>query len=396
MNKFSRRGKKILFGVLAMTMVAGMLTGCRSNSASDQTYSMATTNGGAAYYEAAAGDYWNEADYAYEAYPEYEEYYDEAGYEMADSEKGEVNLGNADFEITSSTNRKLIQRVSLSVETDQFDTFMTQLDEQIAALGGYIEYEYSYNGSSYSTYTQVRRASITVRIPDDKVSDFVSNVSGIGNVVSKTTSAEDVTLQYVDTESRKAMYLAQQESLLALLEKAETVEDIAYLTEQLAQVRYNIESMESQLRTYDNLVDYATVDLEISEVEVYTPVAPVEQTTWERITTGFKASMDDVISGLKNFFINMLINAPYILRTLIILAIIVGIIWIIVLIIKAIIKKMIKKFKAKAEAKKAAQANAPKANPQPNKTLAQAPAQAPVQAPAQAQAQDAEKKEETK
>ena len=57
----------------------------------------------------------------------------------------------------------------------------------------------------------------------------------------------------------------------------ETVEDIAYLTEQLAQVRYNIESMESQLRTYDNLVDYATVDLEISEVEVYTPVAPVEQ-----------------------------------------------------------------------------------------------------------------------
>lgn len=400
MNKFSRRGKKILFGVLAMTMVAGMLTGCRSNSASDQTYAMTTANGGAAYYEAAAGDYWNEADYAYEAYPEYEEYYDEAGYEMADADKGEVNLGNADLEITSSTNRKLIQRVSLSVETDQFDTFMTQLDEQIAALGGYIEYEYSYNGSSYSTYNQVRRASITVRIPDDKVSDFVSNVSGIGNVVSKTTSAEDVTLQYVDTESRKAMYLAQQESLLALLEKAETVEDIAYLTEQLAQVRYNIESMESQLRTYDNLVDYATVDLEISEVEVYTPVAPVEQTTWERITTGFKASMDDVISGLKNFFINMLINAPYILRTLIILAIIVGIIWIIVLIIKAIIKKMIKKFKAKAEAKKAAQANAPKANAQPNKTLAQAPAQAPVQAPAQApvqaQAQDAEKKEETK
>ena len=360
MNKFSRRGKKILFGVLAMTMVAGMLTGCSSNTASDQTYSMATANGGAAYYEAAAGDYWNEADYAYEAYPEYEEYYDEAGYEMADAEKGEVNLGNADLEITSSQNRKLIQRVSLSVETDQFDTFMTQLDEQIAALGGYIEYEYAYNGSSYSTYNQVRRASITVRIPDDKVS------------------------------------LAQQESLLALLEKAETVEDIAYLTEQLAQVRYNIESMESQLRTYDNLVDYATVDLEISEVEVYTPVAPVEQTTWERITTGFKASMDDVISGLKNFFINMLINAPYILRTLIILAIIVGIIWIIVLIIKAIIKKMIKKFKAKAEAKKAAQANAPKANPQPNKTLAQAPAQAPVQAQAPAPAQDAEKKEETK
>ena len=396
MNKFSRRGKKILFGVLAMTMVAGMLTGCRSNNT---TYS-AETGASDAYYEnsykldvsGVTGDYYDDYDYAYEESYDYAPVEAEAAYD--EGRNGNVNLGNGDIEITSSSNRKLIQRVSLSVETDQFDTFMTQLDEQISALGGYIEYEYSYNGSSYSTYNQVRRATITVRIPDDKVSDFVSNVSGIGNVVSKTTSAEDVTLQYVDTESRKAMYLAQQESLLALLEKAETVEDIAYLTEQLAQVRYNIESMESQLRTYDNLVDYATVDLEISEVEVYTPVAPVEQTTWERITTGFKASMDDVISGLKNFFINLLINAPYILRTLIILAIIVGIIWIIVLIIKAIIKKMIKKFKAKAEAKKAAQANAPKANPQPNKTLAEAPAQTPAQA--QAPAQDAEKKEETK
>ena len=47
MNKFSRRGKKILFGVLAMTMVAGMLTGCRSNNT---TYS-AETGASDAYYE---------------------------------------------------------------------------------------------------------------------------------------------------------------------------------------------------------------------------------------------------------------------------------------------------------------------------------------------------------
>jgi hypothetical protein len=196
------------------------------------------------------------------------------------------------------------------------------------------------------------------------------------------------------------MYLAQQESLLALLEKAETVEDIAYLTEQLAQVRYNIESMESQLRTYDNLVDYATVDLEISEVEIYTPVAPVEQTTWEKITTGFKASMDDVISGIKNFFINFLIKSPYLVRTLIVLAIIVGIIWIIVLIIKAIIKKMIKKYKAKAEAKKAAQANAPKTtqqNVQPHTAAAQTQiAKSEAQAPAEQPKEEAEKAEESK
>ena len=424
--------RKFLSGLCAVTALTCVLTGC-GGSASNSTYDSAYSDND--YYEES---YDVDANYGTESYGE--GVYKSAGdlvetalntttssKDTADSsaevaqeapvsgeesvETGTEETGTEETTVETeaedtSTQRKLITTMNIDAETYDLDAMMDSVEKKVSELGGYIEESsISMNTNSYSYYYNdgekyyvANTASLTIRVPDDKLQNFVESVEAQSNITYSSSSSEDVTLQYVDTESRKAMYLAQQESLLALLEKAETVEDIAYLTEQLAQVRYNIESMESQLRTYDNLVDYATVDLDISEVEVYTPVAPVEQTTWERITTGFKASMDDVISGLKNFFINLLINAPYILRTLIILAIIVGIIWIIVLIIKAIIKKMIKKFKAKAEAKKAAQANAPKANPQPNKTLAQAPAQAPAQAqaPIQAQAQDDEKKEEAK
>ena len=50
------------------------------------------------------------------------------------------------------------------------------------------------------------------------------------------------------------------------------MEDIITIEQRLSDVRYQLESMESQLRSYDNRVDYSTVYLYIDEVEVYTPV----------------------------------------------------------------------------------------------------------------------------
>ena len=70
-------------------------------------------------------------------------------------------------------------------------------------------------------------------------------------------------------QSHKKALLAEQESLLSMMEQAESIEDIIAINEQLTDVRYQIESMESQLRTYDNQVDYSTVNLYIDEVERY-------------------------------------------------------------------------------------------------------------------------------
>ena len=87
----------------------------------------------------------------------------------------------------------------------------------------------------------------------------------------------------------------EQERLLQLLEQAESIEDIITIEQRLSDVRYQLESMESQLRSYDNQVDYSTVYLYIDEVEVYTPVE--EETTWERISAGFMDSLKEYRRG---------------------------------------------------------------------------------------------------
>jgi hypothetical protein len=66
--------------------------------------------------------------------------------------------------------------------------------------------------------------------------------------------------------------------------------------------------MESQLRTYDNQIDYSKVELYINEVERYTPVQ--EKSAWDRIRTGFTENVYRVTKGIKNFCIEFVIALP--------------------------------------------------------------------------------------
>ena len=338
----------------AMVLVASTMVAC-SSSANYAPTSAATADdysyaqGKNAFYETtttSSYDLYDDADY----YAEEAEYYDEGGYSV-----GNMSTPITETQANASVakNRKLIKTVDMTIETVSFDETIANLRNKINAIGGYIESEYSYNGSLYNSSNQSKYATITVRVPDTELDGFVNDVSGIGNVTQKTTSTRDVTLNYVDTESKKEMYKAEQESLLALLEKAETIEDITYLTQRLTEVRYNIESMESSLRVYDDLVDYATVNFTINEVKVLTPTVIVEKTPGEELKEGFATSIKDVLVDTRDFFIRLIINLPYIIRGLICLAIPVVIIFIIVLIIVKVAKKKSKPSKETLDKAKA-------------------------------------------
>ena len=284
----------------------------------------------------------------------YDDYYyeDEALYDGgygADVTSLSTPISETQANASVAKNRKLIKTVDMTIETTEFDATIASLRNKINAVGGYIENEYTYNGSLYNSSKQSKYATITVRVPDTELDSFVNDASGIGNVTQETTSTNDVTLSYVDTESKKEMYKAEQESLLALLEKAETIEDITYLTQRLTEVRYNIESMESSLRVYDDLVDYATVNFNINEVKVLTPTVVEEKTPMQELKEGFVKSVKDVIVDARDFFINLIIKLPYIIRTLFCLAIPCLIIFIIVMIIIKANKKKKQKGKEFAE-----------------------------------------------
>lgn len=206
------------------------------------------------------------------------------------------------------SNRKLIKDVTLNAETEEFDELIVNVTSKVEALGGYTEFFNVYGGGGY--YDKgLKSANLTIRIPAQNLSQFVTEVSNISNITGRTESVRDVTLEYVDLESHKKSLQIEQQRLLELLEQAETIEDIVALESRLSEVRYQIESMESQLRTYDNLVEYSTIYLYISEVQKLTPVE--EQNAWQRITSGFAASLENLGVGLSEFGIGLVIAIPY-------------------------------------------------------------------------------------
>ena len=232
-------------------------------------------------------------------------------------------------ETADTADRKLIKTVNMDVETREYDKLLSAVENKVTELGGYIESLDAYNGSTYYSYRSTRNANLTIRIPKDRLEEFQNTVSELGNVTSRSENVQDVTLTYVDLQSHRDALQTEQERLLQLLEQAESIEDIITIEQRLSDVRYQLESMESQLRSYDNQVDYSTVYLYIDEVEVYTPVE--EETTWERISAGFMDSLKSIGEGIKEAAIWFVIHIPYL------------VIWAIVIVIIVLILKKIKK-----------------------------------------------------
>ncbi len=248
------KAKKWISLLICLVLVLGLLSGCGAKSSRTE---MA--------YDMAVAETW-------------------AAQEAPMAANGSASLTDTGASTTTAPqNRKWIVTVDMDAETEDLDALLESITSQIDALGGYVEDQRVTNGSRYST-TRYRSASLTVRIPAEDVDSFTQTVSGVCNVVRSSKSLEDVTLTYVATESRMNALQTEEARLLELMGQAENMSDLLEIEARLTDVRYELESVTSQLRIYDNLVDYATIYLGIDEVTEYTPVE--EETLWQRISGG--------------------------------------------------------------------------------------------------------------
>ena len=250
----------------------------------------------------------------------YDSGYGEDGLETPGSEGALDNLPQG---------RKFIIRMDIDAEAQELEPALQTVTDRLTALGGYVEDQYIYNGSLYSG-RRYRNASLTLRVPADKLPELMATVEEAGNVVSSSRSTEDVTLQYVDTESRITALKTEQARLLELMEQAETMSDLLEIESRLTEVRGDLERYTSQLKVLSNQVDYATVSLSLSEVQEYTPVA--EKTRWEKITEGFVGSIRGVWNLILDVLSFLIIALPY-------LAVLGLLIWAVVIFIRRLRRK---------------------------------------------------------
>lgn len=160
--------------------------------------------------------------------------------------------------------RKIIYRCETSIETVDFEASAAALMDYIAQCHGYVASSYISNGGYYSSST--RNMTVTARIPREYYEEFLAKRTDLGAVVYFSESTEDVTGQYIDISARLESLKIQEERLLALIKEAKDLEEMLLLEDKLTDVRYSIESAQSSLKTYDDLIAYCTVEINIREV----------------------------------------------------------------------------------------------------------------------------------
>ncbi len=261
-------------------------------------------------------------------------------YNTSESLNGKVELQsdsvpNENGETPHSNNEKIIKTVEAYVQTKEYDKYIASLNANVAANGGYVEKSDASMGGYYNSN---RHCTYTLRIPADKLDAFMVSAEENGKITSKTETQKNVTLEYVDVESRISAYKTEKETLTNLLEKAASLENVLDIQERLSEVNYQIENYTAQLRVLENRVSYSTVTLNIDEVE---RVSETEPTLGQRIKNEFLDNIDNLKEGFEDLVVAIIGGIPVIIPTVILVSIAV-----------LIIRKLNKKQKSKKNAEK--------------------------------------------
>ena len=211
-----------------------------------------------------------------------------------------LTSGNVEGENAASgtvDSAKLIYTADLSIETQDFDWSQQQLNETLSDVDGYLESSNEYTDSTDNT----RTLSLTLRVPKGYYSAFLGVAENVlGNVTSKSESADDVTTQYMDVETRLANLEAQRTRLQELQAQADNLSDLLQIETSLTDVQSQIESWQSQLDWYSNQVQQCTVYVNLSEVQNYTPT---DESFLGSVGAAFAQGWSNFVNGLQQLAI---------------------------------------------------------------------------------------------
>ena len=160
-----------------------------------------------------------------------------------------------------------------------------------------------------------------MRVPAESFNDFMENGGNLGVVMDSGIFSENVTVQYNDRSMELESLKIQHENLLKMLEKTENISDMLAIESSLSDVRWRINSIESELTNLDRRIAYSTVEVNIREV---TRLSERESESFAvQIKRAFVNGFEDYGQGIKNLFLSVVRNLPAIITAAILIFVIV-------------------------------------------------------------------------
>lgn len=337
--------RKIVKSWIMLAIAGSLLTGCGASSESMKATDQAVTESTAGNHNTAkpASNKYNNTSYelsaemplasadsassakdegiAYDANTSYNE--EVAADEVVAEDDTATTVENQTQSLDTMTllEEKLVYYCDLDIETLDYAGTMSAIKDSIKKYGGVIQSENESDDSYHWYYEDYRKTGGTlhnylqVRIPSEKYDSFLSELDGIGKIISKSTSVDNISQQYYDTTTQIEALQIQEKNLLAMLEKCETIEDMITVQERLSEVQYELNSLQTTKRYMDVDVAYSYVNINVSEVlEYHYESEPVKTNTFiDRLQNTLKSTGTGFLSFMEGLLFIVIRLMPYLL-----------------------------------------------------------------------------------
>lgn len=227
-----------------------------------------------------------------------------------------------DMTLYNKPDKKLIKRASIQLEVEKLDDKFNEIFSIVESKDGYVENSTVWT-STTSTGSQ-KMSNLILRVPEQRFDEVIFHIEKMGDIKSKSITGDDKTLEYIDLQARLRNMELQEQKLLEILDKASNVQEILEIMREVSSIRSEIESMTAQLKHWDSLVQYSTINLGMQEIASSKKGINTKsyEGLWGKVSEAFILSVNKLINiaALVVIFIGSIV--PIIILIAVIIAIV--------------------------------------------------------------------------
>jgi hypothetical protein len=170
-------------------------------------------------------------------------------------------LAPTDVATNDTTDKQIVKNGSLDLQVGSADAAAQKITQIAKANGGDV-----FASNFFESGKNLKSGTITLKVPFANFDKTFNDLKGVATlVVRESTSGQDVTLQYTDLQAQLKNAQAEEQQYLDILKQTQKVSDILDVTQQLSQVRTQIDQLQGQINYMDSQTKLASITVSLTE-----------------------------------------------------------------------------------------------------------------------------------
>jgi PKD repeat protein len=172
-----------------------------------------------------------------------------------------TKIAAADTQAGSNDDQRMIVRTgNLSIVVDDVSFALDRIARLATTQQGYVVSSQTYRDG------ERLRGTISIRVPVDQFDIAMRDIASLAiDVPNRTTTAKDVTEEYVDLKAKIQTLEATEAQLLRLMEKATKMEEILAIQRELTTVRTNIEQTKARMIYLERTTSTSVISVQLEQ-----------------------------------------------------------------------------------------------------------------------------------